>query len=139
MCEAYKIEILKNPFYVVPGEKFAPDRISINKMALDGYLVRWHSQIFYVCNYLDDRLTKNSFVLERDNPIGYAEMYNQALRYPGNSIKKKLFIECQSTALVLYGKSHDILKNGNNKFYTVITYPAGYFLSKRRTKQFHEG
>ena len=48
-------------------------------MALDGYLVRWHSKIIYVCNYLDDRLTKNSFVLERNNPIGYAEMYNQEL------------------------------------------------------------
>jgi len=58
----------------VPGEKFAPEQISINKMALDGYLVRWHSKIIYVCNYLDDRLTKNSFVLERNNPIGYAEM-----------------------------------------------------------------
>ena len=139
MCEAYKTEILKKyPFYVVPGEKFAPEQISINKMALDGYFVRWHSKIIYLCKYLEDGLTKNSFTLEKKNPLGYAEMYNQALRYPGNSIKQKLFLSCQFTALALYGKKKSYLKNSNNKVCTFITYPAGYFLSKRREKQFSQ-
>ena len=63
-----------------PGEKFAPEQIALNEIALDGYKLRWHSDIIYQCNYLDDGLTKGSKVLEKitnglcDDVLSYAEI-----------------------------------------------------------------
>ena len=48
MCEAYKTKILKKyPMPEWPGEKFAPEQIALNEIALDGYKLRWHSDIIY--------------------------------------------------------------------------------------------
>ena len=106
MCEAYKTEILKKyPMPEWPGEKFAPEQISLNEIALDGYLLRWHADIIYQCEYLDDGLTKGSNVLEKKNPMGYAMMYNHMLKYPELSIKQKYYVACQHIALSIYGKN----------------------------------
>ena len=46
MCEAYKIEVFKKfPMAEWKGEKFAPEQIALNEIALAGYKVRWHSEI----------------------------------------------------------------------------------------------
>lgn len=56
MCEAYKLEIFqKYRMAEWHGETFAPEQIALNEMALDGYQVRWHSDIIYVRDYLEDR------------------------------------------------------------------------------------
>lgn len=100
MCEAYKTKILKKyPMPEWPGEKFAPEQIALNEIALDGYKLRWHSDIIYQCNYLDDGLTKGSKVLEKNNPMGYAMMYCHMLKYPECSKKQKFYAACQVVAL----------------------------------------
>ena len=51
MCEAYETEIFrKYPMAQWPGEKFAPEQIALNEIALDGYSLRWHSDIIYQCD-----------------------------------------------------------------------------------------
>lgn len=66
MCEAYKTDIFKKyPMAEWPGEKFAPEQIALNEIALDGYKVRWHADIIYICDYLNDGLTKGSRILEK--------------------------------------------------------------------------
>lgn len=70
MCEAYKTEIFKKfPMATWEGEKFAPEQIALNDIALAGYKIRWHEDKIYVCDYLEDGLTKGSFSLEKDNPM----------------------------------------------------------------------
>ena len=139
MCEAYKTEIFKKyPMPEWPGEKFAPEQISLNEIALDGYLLRWHADIIYQCEYLDDGLTKGSNVLEKKNPMGYAMMYNHMLKYPELSIKQKYYAACQHIALSIYGKNLSYILRSNKRIYSIFALPVGILLSIRRRKQFDE-
>ena len=59
MCEAYKVSVFRQfPMAEWPGEKFAPEQIALNEIALSGYKLRWYKDIIYVCDYLEDGLTK---------------------------------------------------------------------------------
>lgn len=136
MCEAYKTEIFRKfPMAEWPGELFAPEQIALNEIALAGYKLRWHKDIIYICDYHDDGLTKGSKKLEKNNPMGYAMMYNHMLRY-GYTFKKNLFFAAQLTALSIYGKKPSYIFKTNNVLATIFTFPIGLILSIRRKIQF---
>lgn len=62
-AEVYKTELLKKyPFPEFEGEKFLSESAVWNKIAADGYKIRWFNKIIYRCDYLEDGLTKNSGV-----------------------------------------------------------------------------
>ena len=135
MAEAYRTELLrKYPFQCWPEESFAPEQLNLNAMSLDGYKVRWHADKLYICEYLDDGLTKNNAIV-KNNPMGYAMMYNQNLLIH-KEFKQKYKDAAQMTALSLYSRNKDYLRQTNSRFYTLISYPVGILLSKRRKKQF---
>lgn len=137
MCEAYKTKIFKQyPMAEWDREKFAPEQIALNEIALAGYKLRWHSDIIYYCDYLEDGLTKGSRRLEKYNPMGYAMMYNHMLKYPGLSGKQLFKIACQLVALSAYGRHLEYLKKSNNKKITALALFPGLFLSIRRLFQF---
>lgn len=139
MCEAYKTDILKRyPMPEWPGEKFAPEQICLNEIALDGYLIRWHADIIYQCEYLEDGLTKGSRILEKKNPMGYAMMYNHMLKYPELDFKGKIFAACQHIALSIYGGNPSYILKSNKKIFSLCALPIGMLLSIRRKKQFNE-
>ncbi len=136
MCEAYKTEIFKKfPMAEWPGEKFAPEQIALNEIALAGYKLRWHDEIIYFCEYREDGLTKGSALLEKRNPMGYAMMYNHMLKY-GGSFVKKCKVAVQMTALSIYGGHIDYLRRSNCPIATVLTFPLGVALSVRRRMQY---
>lgn len=57
-AEVYRTEILKKyPFPVFPGERFLSEGAVWDKIALDGYKVRWFNHPLKVCEYLPDGLT----------------------------------------------------------------------------------
>jgi glycosyltransferase involved in cell wall biosynthesis len=59
-AEAYKTSIMKKyPFPEFKGEKFLAEGASWNRIALDGYKIRWYNHVIYKCEYLEDGLTKN--------------------------------------------------------------------------------
>ena len=139
MCEAYKIELFKRfPMAEWKGEKFAPEQIALNEIALAGYKVRWHSEIIYICEYLNDGLTKGSKKLEKNNPMGYAMMYNHMLKYPNLSLKRKLYIAAQHIALSIYGHNPGYIWKSNQLKYTVLMLPIGAGLAIRRKRQLKE-
>mgnify|MGYP000007757184 FL=1 len=139
MCEAYKTKILKKyPMPEWPGEKFAPEQIALNEIALDGYKLRWHSNIIYQCNYLDDGLTKGSKVLEKNNPMGYAMMYCHMLKYPECSKKQKFYAACQVVALSIVGGHIEYGFQGQNKRLILCALIPGIFLAIRRRYQFRK-
>ena len=106
MCEAYKIDILKKyPFSVWKGEKFTPESVVFNEIALDGYKLRWHKDIIYICEYLEDGLTKGSDKLIKNNPMGYAMMYNHMLKY-GHGIKRDIYYSIQMNTLAIYSRNY---------------------------------
>lgn len=59
-AEIYRTEILKKyPFPEIPNEKFMTEAVVWDKIAADGYYLRWYDEIIYYCEYIDDGLTKS--------------------------------------------------------------------------------
>ncbi|MBE6985056.1 MAG: glycosyltransferase family 2 protein [Ruminococcaceae bacterium] len=138
MCEAYRTDLFRKfPMAEWPGEKFAPEQIALNEIALAGYKLRWHSDIIYVCDYLEDGLTKGSRKLEKNNPMGYAMMYDHMLKY-GYSFKRSFFCACQAIAFALYAKQPKFLLRMNSKWMAALALPFGAVLSIRRAIQFRK-
>lgn len=60
-AELYKKSILlKYPFPEFESENFLAEGASWNKIAMDGYKIRWYQHAIYECSYLEDGLTKNN-------------------------------------------------------------------------------
>ena len=91
MAEIYKIDILKKfPFPEVEGENFITEGIVWDRIAHEGYKIRWYNEIIYICKYLDDGLTKTGKQIFIDNPKGYAIKTLQDLRFNNYSLKNRL-------------------------------------------------
>lgn len=138
MCEAYRTDLFRRfPMAEWPGEKFAPEQIALNEIALAGYKLRWHADIIYICDYLEDGLTKGSSKLEKSNPMGYAMMYNHMLKY-GYGLKKNFNCACQVIALSVYGRHPEYILKLNSKLHMVLALPFGIALAVRRAIQFRK-
>ena len=135
MCEAQRTSLLrKYPHRCWPTEKFAPEQLNHNEMALAGYKYRWRAEKLYICDYLNDGLTQNDRIVKQ-NPMGYAMMHNQNMLLRG-SFREKMKCAMQMTALSLYAGNPSYLKESNCMAATVLTFPAGAALSLRRRRQF---
>lgn len=72
-AEVYKTELLKQyPFPEYEGESFMSEDVVWYAIGGDGYKVRWYNKAIYVCEYLEDGLTRNLFELKKINPQGWA-------------------------------------------------------------------
>ena len=71
-AEIYKTTILKQyPFKEFSGENFITEATIWNKIALNGYKMRWYNEIIYIANYLEDGLTAKGNNLFYKNPRGW--------------------------------------------------------------------
>lgn len=82
-AEVYRTEIMKKyPFPEFEGEKFLPESASWDRIALDGYKLRWFSDVIYICDYLQDGLTRKiTYDVRRRNFQGYVYCTQLYLRY----------------------------------------------------------
>lgn len=95
--EVYKTEVLrKYRFPEIEGEKFITESVVWNRIAADGYLIRYFNEINYIGEYREDGLTKNSDRLFSDNFEGYTIYVKELLKY-GIPAKLKL------RAIMAYG------------------------------------
>lgn len=93
MAEIYKTDILKRySFPEFQGEKFLSEGAVWNKIASEGYKIRWYNRIIYKCVYLDDGLTMQGKKKLHDSPQGYGLITWQELHYFDHSAKEKLVI-----------------------------------------------
>ena len=139
MCEAWRTDILKKyPFPVWDGEKFAPEQIVFNQIALDGYKIRWYPVAMAVCEYQEDGLTRGARKLEIENPMGYAMMYNHKLKYD-IPLKQKLYCAMQCTALSIVGHNPQYIFRSNMPVTTFATLVPGTLLAIRRKRQYRLG
>jgi glycosyltransferase involved in cell wall biosynthesis len=70
-AEAYFTEILRAyPFPEFDGEKFVTEEVVWNAVAKHGYYLRWFNEIIYICDYLEDGLTKSGAAKYVNNPQG---------------------------------------------------------------------
>ena len=71
-AEVFYSEILrKYPFPEFEGENFLTECVVWDKMAYDGYKLRFANDIIYICDYLPDGLTAHYDELYEKNPAGY--------------------------------------------------------------------
>ena len=135
MMEAYKLKVLRRyPYQVWKDEEFAPEQLSYNQMALAGYKIRWRSDKLYICDYLEDGLTRDDSIVMK-NPMGYAMMHNQNLLIY-RDLKSRCRNAMQMIALALYAGNPSYCFKTNDKFATFLMFPLGVALSFRRRCQF---
>lgn len=89
--EIYYTEILKeNRFPVVENEKFMTEAILWNRIATQGYYLRWHNDNIYVCEYLEGGLTDSREKMIENSPKGYALYIKEQVKYGTITLKQKL-------------------------------------------------
>ncbi len=90
-AEAYFTDILrKYPFPEIEGERFITEEVVWNKIAADGYLIRWYSDIIYICKYLDGGLTSSVDKNRRNNPKGVLLWAKGTFEAYPNSKKRRM-------------------------------------------------
>lgn len=137
MAESWSIKILrKYPFPVWKTEKFAPEQIVFHQIALDGYQIRWRPIPLMICEYQEDGLTLGANKLEKENPMGYAMMFNQMLCRNDWTFIQKLKIAMNHIALSIVGKNPQYIIKSRAIGYTLIAILPGIALSIRRKHQY---
>lgn len=91
-AEVYRTDILKKfPFSDYKNEKFSPEDIVWNKIALSGGKLKWYPVITKVCEYLDGGLTSQTKQISffEKNYKGYCESHR--INFQGQSGPFKYF------------------------------------------------
>lgn len=136
MCEAYKVDIIKNfPFQVWPGEIYAPEQLCFDTMSLAGYKIRWYKYPIYVCEYLEGGQTQGSWDLLRKNKMGFAMLSNLRLLTARN-FGEKFKSAAQHIALSIVAGNPSYILKSKKKWITLLALPYGILLSFRRREQF---
>lgn len=134
--ELYETAILKQfPFETWKDEKFVPEAVSLNKIALAGYKLRWYNKVLVISNYLDDGMTKGSWSLIKNNPMGYAIAFNESLLYPNMTFKDKIYSIIQFIVLTFISKNICFLLKSHKPLLTILLLPIGIIWSLRRYYQ----
>ncbi|MGM9597614.1 MAG: glycosyltransferase family 2 protein [Eubacteriales bacterium] len=80
--EVFYTELLrKYPFPEFPGENFLTECVVWDKIAHDGFKLRFFNEIVYICDYLPDGLSANSQQLFQNSPKGYGLYLYQSAEY----------------------------------------------------------
>ena len=90
-AEVYFTSLLREyPFPEFENEKFLTEEVVWNKIAYDGYKIRWFKDIIYICEYIEDGLTKSGDAKYINNPQGVLYWAKQQLIFfAGN--KKRIY------------------------------------------------
>ncbi len=81
-AEIYRTDVLRRfPFPEFEGEKFIAENAVFGRIARAGYKVRWFPDIIYICDYLDDGLTKNVALKMEEFFHGYTYMIKESDKY----------------------------------------------------------
>lgn len=136
MAEVFITEKLRRyEFKVWQGEKFTPEEVVWNQMALDGYRLRWYNKVIYLCEYQSGGLTDSTWSLLRNNPMGYAIMFDQRLEiYP--ALNSRINNALQYGACCFLGGEYRMLVKSRCPLLTLALAPAAWVVALRRRRQF---
>ncbi len=92
-AEVFYTSVLKRyPFPEFEGEKFVAECVVWDKIAYDGYKLRFFNETVYYCDYLEDGLSKNYWKVYAANPRGYGLYIQQMIlhgKIRGKQIKNE--------------------------------------------------
>lgn len=78
------------PYPEFPGEKFLTEAVAWNRMAHDGYRMRFFNDIIWIYEYKEDGLTKSGYDLFLNNPQGTALFFREKAVFFHYPLKTKL-------------------------------------------------
>ena len=91
-AEVFYTNIIKNyRFPEIENEKFLSEAVVWNKIAEDGYKIRWFNENIYNCEYLSDGLTNNLYKNYVSSPKGFAMYLNSLIKNKQVSRLKKIY------------------------------------------------
>lgn len=89
--EIYRTDILKKyKFPEYKEEKFLTEAVVWNRIANDGYKIRWFNKVIYICEYLEGGLTNTSDKNIMDSWQGTTLYYKELLSYKQVPLKDKI-------------------------------------------------
>ena len=89
--EIYRTDILKKyKFPEYREEKFLTEAVVWNRIANDGYKIRWFNKVIYICEYLEGGLTNTSDKNIMDSWKGTTLYYKELLSYKQVPLKDKI-------------------------------------------------
>ncbi|GBG07669.1 LPS biosynthesis protein [Paenibacillus agaridevorans] len=81
-AEAFYTQLLrKYKFVEIEGENFMTEATVWDKMAYDGYKLRWFNDVIYISEYLEDGLTRNAKDVFSKNPKGTAYYFKLQIKH----------------------------------------------------------
>lgn len=84
-------EIHKQYLYpLFKGETFMTEAVTWNRMAADGYKIRFYNDIIWVYEYKEDGLTKAGSSVFLNNPKGYGLWLREKAEFEGIGLKDRL-------------------------------------------------
>ena len=132
-AEVFLTSILKeHPFPEFENEYFISEGVVWDAICADGYKVRWYNKPIYVCEYLEDGLSKsgaNDLIGHMQNFKGYSCLIRQCLKLKGKLGSYRDFVEFERTCDALKLSVHkraDALEwsNAQYLFYRFMMIPA---------------
>lgn len=76
------------------GENFITENVVWYKMVSKNLKLRWFNEVVYICNYLEDGLTKAGRSLGQKNPKGYLYHVNELQGYSQAKFLSKYIAKC---------------------------------------------
>lgn len=136
MAEVLKTDILrKYEFKVWPGEKFTPEEVVWNQIALDGYNLRWFNKVIYLCEYQEGGLSDSTWSLLKNNPMGYAMMFDQRMKIH-TDLKSHLNNAIQYGSCCFLAKEYGMIFKSHAPLLSILVAPISWIVAQRRRKQF---
>jgi len=80
----------KYKYPVFEGERFVTEAVVYNRMAADGYKMRFYNDIIWIYEYKEDGLTKAGSRLFLNNPRGYGLWLREKAEFEHQSMMQKL-------------------------------------------------
>ena len=104
------------------GEKFMTEAVTWNRMANDGYIVRYFNDIICIYEYLEDGLTKAGNKLFLENPRGYGLWLKEKAIFKKESYFEmiKLYYSYYCELYKLYSMNEIAEYIGINKFKLMV-------------------
>jgi len=127
-AEVFYSKVLKKyRFPEFEGEKFLNEAVLWNKIANDGYKIRWFNEVIYLGNYQNDGLTKHMLSLSIQNYRGRCYYHNEEIKYK-IPLLKKIYHQSNYFRYGLCGKEKikNLFEQASNKLLCIITLPIGY-------------
>lgn len=128
--EVIQTKILREmPLRQCRGEMETPFRLTLDETALRGYKMRWYTESVCRGEYLYGEKSACERRKERHNPMGYAMLYNNRLRYHEQSFAVRFDAACHHIALSLCAHHPEYILKSNDRKMSLLALLPGILLA----------